>query len=628
MATAATLPLYGQTDTIVHLSEVSATARRTSQASAYTIGAATLRQSAATHISDALKMLPGVSIKDYGGLGGIKSISVRGIGSQHTAVSVDGAASSNTQTGTIDLGIFPIQTIGSMTLSNGQSDDMLQCARLMAASNVVEMTSRAITDTAIVGCSAGSFGTVSLWGEVATKQQRHAARLSATFDHSDGNYPFRLACGNITTRQHRQNGQINQLRLTADHKWQGAADVQSRIFALISNRGLPKATTYYNLHSRESLLDRRLEAQTTAKLHGNRSALRAIGKYTIARQSYRNPDALGTATAGSRYLQQEAYGSLSAMHAICESVMLSAAADIGASALASGNVEGTPRRLSAHMGATAKYRAGIATTKLSAVAICHADRHGGRYTRIAPTASVSIDVSQGITVRAFAKSTCRMPTFNDLYYNGIGNRRLKPEEAMQYNIGGEARTSIGLLSLCLSADAYHNEVSNKIVAIPTKNIFIWSMQNIGRARIRGVAATGDASYAFAHGYKATAWVSYSYQHATDRTDASQRCYGHQLPYMPRFGGTVLITLDTPWAKCGYTANYQGRRYALSENIADNAMPAYTEHSLTISKSIKLGCRTATEITAELHNITDSSYEVVRNFPMPGRRINIKCTIAI
>ncbi len=41
-------------------------------------------------ISDAVKYFAGVAVKDYGGQGGLKTISLRGLSSHHTAVSYDG----------------------------------------------------------------------------------------------------------------------------------------------------------------------------------------------------------------------------------------------------------------------------------------------------------------------------------------------------------------------------------------------------------------------------------------------------------------------------------------------------------------------------------------------------------
>ena len=39
-----------------------------------------------TNVGDALKHMSGVTVKDYGGVGGLKTVGVRGLGAQHTAV--------------------------------------------------------------------------------------------------------------------------------------------------------------------------------------------------------------------------------------------------------------------------------------------------------------------------------------------------------------------------------------------------------------------------------------------------------------------------------------------------------------------------------------------------------------
>ena len=41
-------------------------------------------------LSDAVKRMTGVDVHDYGGVGGLKTVSVRGLGAKHTAVSYDG----------------------------------------------------------------------------------------------------------------------------------------------------------------------------------------------------------------------------------------------------------------------------------------------------------------------------------------------------------------------------------------------------------------------------------------------------------------------------------------------------------------------------------------------------------
>ena len=62
-------------------------------------------------IADAVKRFSGVNVKDYGGLGGLKTISIRNLGAAHTAVSYDGIAVSNSQAGQIDIGRFATHSV-------------------------------------------------------------------------------------------------------------------------------------------------------------------------------------------------------------------------------------------------------------------------------------------------------------------------------------------------------------------------------------------------------------------------------------------------------------------------------------------------------------------------------------
>jgi vitamin B12 transporter len=55
-------------------------------------------------VADAVRYFSGVQLKDYGGIGGLKTINVRSLGSAHTAVFYDGMTVGNAQNGQVDLG--------------------------------------------------------------------------------------------------------------------------------------------------------------------------------------------------------------------------------------------------------------------------------------------------------------------------------------------------------------------------------------------------------------------------------------------------------------------------------------------------------------------------------------------
>jgi outer membrane cobalamin receptor len=240
-----------------------------------------------------------------------------------------------------------------------------------------------------------------------------------------------------------------------------------------------------------------------------------------------------------------------------------------------------------------------------------------------------------------------MPTFNDLYYSRVGNAGLRPETTHQWNMGvtwtGALPDWLPLISV--TADGYHNRVYDKIIAVPTKNIFVWSMVNLGEAAITGADVSVESSFAVAKGFALVLAGTYTYQRAFDVTDKTSGTYLHQIPYTPRVSGSARAGLRTPWAELAYSAVWSGKRYASGENFAENKLPGYSDQGISVSRDLALQKKArkseATVATAlpaatdpngtptphisirgEINNMFDAQYAVVKWYPMPGRNYRI------
>ena len=93
----------------------------------------------ALQVSDAVKHFAGVTVKDYGGIGGLKTVSIRSLGAQHTAVGYDGITLTDCQTGQIDIGRFSLDNVDRLSLNNGQSDNIFQPARFFASAGILNI---------------------------------------------------------------------------------------------------------------------------------------------------------------------------------------------------------------------------------------------------------------------------------------------------------------------------------------------------------------------------------------------------------------------------------------------------------------------------------------------------------
>ena len=122
------------TDTVHRIDEVTVTARRLTNkvSSAVPVQVMTgqdISQLGIQNMADAVRRFAGANVRDYGGIGGLKTVSVRNMGAAHTAVSYDGVTVSNCQAGQIDIGRFSLDNVSLLSLSIGQGEDMLQSAR-------------------------------------------------------------------------------------------------------------------------------------------------------------------------------------------------------------------------------------------------------------------------------------------------------------------------------------------------------------------------------------------------------------------------------------------------------------------------------------------------------------------
>ena len=228
---------------------------------------------------------------------------------------------------------------------------------------------------------------------------------------------------------------------------------------------------------------------------------------------------------------------------------------------------------------------------------------------------------------AFYRNSFRMPSFNELYYNSIGNIKLKPEEANQLAVGIVLNPSFRKFSVTSRLSGYFNQVRNKIVAIPTKNLFVWSMQNVGKVTIIGAESTLDLSYKFTDKCNVNSTLNYTFQLATDITERNSPTFGHQISYIPKhtFNGDISIK----WKNTGIRWSNFGNslRYSLNENNSANEVNGFVISDVSVFTSFKLK-KHDVRIQFSCKNIFNSSYAIVRYYVMPGRNYLISLNYAL
>ncbi len=600
-------------------------------------------------LSDAVKHFAGVTIKDYGGIGGLKTVSLRSLGAEHTAIGYDGITLTDAQTGQIDIGRFSLDNVDRLTLNNGQSDNIFQPARFFASAGILNI--QTLTPRFIAGKSTNvnaSFKTGS-WGlvnpSVLIEQKlgnKWALAINGEWMSANGQYSYTMHYGNAndsTSRERRKNTEVKTLRAEVGLFGNLSDTEQIRVKAYYyqSSRGLPGATTLYYDYSSQHLWDKNTFSQFQYKKEFSRQwVFQTSARWNWSYQRYLDPDYKGSeGKTDNSYYQQEYYLSASLLYRLLDNLSFSVSTDGSVNTLNANTKNfADPTRYSWLTALAGKYINEWLTASASVLAtvINEETSRGaaaGNHRKLTPyvTASIKPIDSEELRFRFFYKDIFRLPNFNDLYYSEVGNVDLVPENTRQFNVGITYAKEINSFIPYVSAtvDGYINRVTNKIMAIPTKNIFVWSMVNLGEVDIKGIDIAGSLSL---HPHKDISIHlsgNHTYQRAQDITDRNGKTYKHQIAYTPRVSGSGQATIETPWVNLSYSFLHSGKRYALGQNSTENKLKGYSDHSVSLSKNIKIK-KIDTSFTLEALNILDKNYEIVRYFPMPGR--SVRATVKV
>lgn len=647
--------LYAQTvdsTKTYHIEEVSVSAQRIRKEviPVQMLAGEELQKLSVHSVADAIRYFSGIQIKDYGGIGGLETVNIRGLGTQHVGVFYDGVQLGNAQNGQIDLGRFSLDNMEAVSLYNGQKSAIFQSAKDFASAGSIYMTARHPSfgegqNYRLKGTfKTGSFGLVNpsvLLEHRLSKQV--SGSLSAEYMYTSGKYKFRYRQKNgYDITETRKNGDVEAIR--AEYGLFGdmqGGEWKAKAYLYNSERGLPGAAVRETgdfVHE-DRQWDTNFFLQGSFRKHWGNYSLQTNGKYAYDYLHYLSDPRLDVTTmyVNNHYRQHELYFSAANMLNILPFWSADVSVDFQWNKLNADLVNFVyPCRYTALVAAATalhferfKLQASLLgtfvheTTKVPNAAA--GDKH--KYT---PTVVASWQPfkNEDLNLRAFYKKIFRMPTLNDLYYTFIGNIDLNPEYTTQYDIGVTYSHKFRggyPARLEFQADAYYNEVTDKIVAMPTSNQFRWTMVNLGYVEMRGVDVALQTEWHLLKDLKANLRVNYTYEKAQDFTDAKSDYYGGQIPYIPWHSGSAVLNLSYRDWDMNYSFIYTGERYESSANIPENYAKEWYTNDLSLSRRLHWK-KMLWKLTAEVNNVFNQQYEVVQWYPMPG--INFRFVINV
>lgn len=205
----------------------------------------------------------------------------------------------------------------------------------------------------------------------------------------------------------------------------------------------------------------------------------------------------------------------------------------------------------------------------------------------------------------------RQPTFSELFGDRgtlVGNSRLRPEEAVNFDIGAGVHWEElrWVNRFFLEAAYFHHEVENLIQFLQTSQ-FTAKAQNLNSAKIQGAELT--AALQVFENFKAGG--HYVFQSAKDDA-ANSPTHGRTIPGRPKHQFFAETEVQYRWLKPFMEWNFIGHNYLDAQNL----LRVNRRHLL--AAGVRLTPWKKAEISFASRNLLNSKIGDMAGFPLPGR----------
>jgi len=594
-------------------------------------------------LGDITRTFPGVYMRSYGGLGGLKTMNARGLGSQHFLLISNGAAQLFNQQGSANLGDFQADGIINVKYTIGGVDVWHAPVLSKTHVGVLQINNKDYQftphrKTGQINLSLGSFGRYKLGANTFLSKEKWSIFIQAYGYNYQGDYPYKYQYGLVSLDTIRTYNLSREAGARAGAMWMPNTKHRFNFSAqgVASERELPGAVVFYQPVQFQNLSNRFL--QTTAR--HSWTFMEHLDFVSFANFSYLNTNYSDDFQLNMPFSQNYIEQNLDIGHnglISLKRIKLNYGLQHIISTLRSNRANilyPIRHRTLAQFGATwniqkIKFRVDMPMQYL----IDETRISGEKKDNLLFTPSFGLNWSKTrnkslTAIRFSAGQFARVATFSELFFGQSANFQLNPELSKMINVGIHRGDFVNRFKFNYGLDAFYGRINDKIVSIPTQNLFVWSFINVQEVESYGFDVIFVSEYFHvSNNFRLELVLKTGLNVAQDVSDALSSTYGQQIPYTPFWNSSTQITSKFKSWTFSYEYSFTDFRYVLGENIAANVLDEFHLSDLRVSYEGKFSENNTQgyRVHAKCNNLLNTQYQVMRGFPMPGRNFEIGFT---
>lgn len=575
----------------------------------YSLSPSEIKNTNGKNLADILQTVPGVFIKNYGSGSALQTISMNGLGSEHTIILLNGSKLNSFQNAQVDLALIPKESIKRIeVLSNGYSS--------VYGSDAIGGVVNIVTDDLFadekyhlnLNTFFGSYDKRGLAVNLKNKIKNFRWDIIAADEKSDDNYDYYFSSGEIVELKHRVNSKysVNNFALTLDYLLSKKIDLKFYSQYINADREIPGIETG-NVPPLTKQFDKNWNSILRLNFDNTSYSLSSEVNFQNNLMNYTTLPFINS------YYKNIIVSNLTKFNFNIAGNPVLFGTEAKYAAIQSDELDSNVHRkqLSIFNSSTIKYK----NLKFFPSV---------RYDHIEDINKNVVTYKFGINyqpfeynfhLRANISHNFSAPTFNELYWKQGGNRDLKPESSDNYELGFISSGKI--LTDYIFDFTYLNIIAkDRIIWLPQSG-FIWTPVNILKSRSDIFISSLKFIFTVSSAFKVSAGVSYSHNKSIKLNESypGDPTANKQILYIPE--EQIKSSLELKFKSLGINLfySYLGRRFSDQENLIPLTPASVIDGNIFYDLSLP---GVESRIKFEINNLTNTDYQVISGYPLPLR----------
>lgn len=563
-----------------------------------------------SEINTVISLSPGVFIRDYGGAGGLKTVSIRGASSSETKLHINGIELNSRINGSFDLSLMPISLIENVEIIRGGSAIFYGSNSSAGAINFVNDYSKGNG----LNFSINSIKEYNINPYLTIKNDNNLLSLHLDYRDNNGKYPINI--NNLGKKQiiERQNAYSKQFSFAFNCLYQfDELNLETFILGIYNDRGIPGA-----------VLNGKIE-NISAKM--NEKKIYGIIKTNYKIENLLSQSSVTLSLGNLNYFDSEQIGLDGVpLESKFDNIDIKLSNKFKYIYLLDHNLELSisysnlmGNMLQPELGnkvddflVSLSYLAELnnninKNTSFSLLGGIRLDKYREREANLSSSIGFILNYNN-LSLLSNLSSNFRVPSFNEMYYLNYGNTNLKTENNINTNLGINYNKDFASAGF----NFFYNFTYDRIQSIPISPVR-WSATNIGKIESYGIEFNSNLNI---FEDRLNLIFNYTLMSVKDKTPDS--FFYNLIPaYTPLELLNIFISTNYKDFELLLSGNYSSYRYALRNNAINSILKDYMLINVSLKYNFYI-CTNQIKLILGINNLFDTEYQIIKNYPMPGR----------